>query len=399
MPNRAADRNSGRKRSRWASVWLYLVEAPLIVAVAIGFAAVYLHPRPFWWAQLVAILLPYSATGLAMVSLPALLAGRWKLVAVNLFLLGLVAVRAAPESGVGAAEGDLALTTFNVPQADPNRAALGDSVVSFVERAAPDLLLLQDTWVYTDRSSNHPDQAVQATQVVQRLPYRRLIPERVVPRKNWQRGGTGVPLFVRTPSSVVVQEIEEIALGGGPDGSMAIRIGFRWKGRNAVLYNVHLRSFGEAKPWYDPNFGFMKPSTWRPYLRSYREVYAKRGEEVSQLAKRIEMEDEPVIVAGDFNSTVDNWSVRQLRRAGLSGKPARLDGFRSAAGWVVGHTYHATRPLVRIDLVLVDPAFQVTEARVSPVEFSDHRPVRLRLRWRDGGQAGGTKPDSSSGTE
>jgi endonuclease/exonuclease/phosphatase (EEP) superfamily protein YafD len=392
---RAAQPPRRRRRSGWSRLWLWLVETPLSLAVGVGLAAAFLHPRPFWWAQLVAILLPYTATALGALALLAVAGRRWQSALVTGGLVALVMLRAVPSAGTGAADDDLTLTTFNVPQAGPDRAALGDSVAAFVEADAPDLLLLQDTWVYTNRRASDPAQGVQVTAVTERLPYRLVLPARVVARQTWQEGGVGVPLLVRDGSGVEVLQTDEVTLGGGADGSMATRTRFRWNGREAVLYNLHLRSFGEAKPWYDPSFSVVRPRTWRPYLRSYREVYALRSQEVAQLAERIAQETLPTLVAGDFNSTADNWSVRQLRRAGMNGG-RRLDGFRAGGGWALGRTYHAARALVRIDLVLVDPAFEVTGAHVSAVAFSDHRPVHLRLRWRQPADAVDASPPADS---
>jgi exonuclease III len=155
----------------------------------------------------------------------------------------------------------------------------------------------------------------------------------------------------------------------------------RWRGREFVVYNVHLRSFGQEKPWNDPSVRPGEPRSWVPYLRQYRGVYAERGEETERLARRIEAETLPVVVAGDFNSTADNWNVRRLKTAGRPAGSPRVDAFRAAGGRAWGRTYHARRPLVRIDFVLVDPALAVVGADVTDVTFSDHRPVRVHLRW------------------
>lgn len=366
-----------------------LAELPLLGAVAIGWLARWLPPGPFWWAQLAAVGLPYLAWALAAVAVVPLLGRRWGLLTVHALLLALVLVRAL-DGGVAAepSDTDLALTTFNLPQTGPTREGLVDSTEAFVERAHPDVLLMQDAWVYVDRTGSllpEERQGPQTVGVQERLPYRIHVPRRLHGAMEPDRQGTGVPVFVRTdgPAEVVDQEALNLRATEGidPGASIALRTRLRWDGRDLVVYNVHLRSFGGDKPWQDSTVVWTRPRTWLPYLRLYRRVYRQRAAEVDRLAERIAAETLPVVVAGDFNSTADNWSYWRLRTAG---GVDRTDAYREAGGRAWGRTYHAARPLVRIDYVLADPALAVTAASVGDVAFSDHRPVSVRLRWRDG---------------
>jgi endonuclease/exonuclease/phosphatase family metal-dependent hydrolase len=368
------------------------VDVPLVLVVAVGLAAAYLPPRPFWWAQLVATGLPYAAWVLAFFGAVALASRWWGLAALHVVLVGAVVLRAAPVARLatplpGGAE--LAVVTFNVPQVGPSREALGDSVARFVGGARPDLVALQDAWVYAPRQSREQAQAVQVEAVRERLPYTLELPARLAGHPGWRENGTGVPVLVRSGAGVEVLEQEALVIGAesDPDVSLALRTHLRWDGREAVLYNVHLRSFGEEKPWDDADVRWTRPATWAPYLRRYRAAYARRGDEVEEIARRVETEALPVVVAGDLNSTADNWTYRRLRSAGLDAGPldwGRLDAFRQAGGLAWGRTYPADRPIVRIDFVLADPALEVVAAETTPVGFSDHRPVGVRLRWRTG---------------
>ncbi len=377
----------GRRPSRGARIvrlLLALVEAPVVAAVVVGLAAAYLPPRPYWWSQLVAIGLPYASAVLAAFGVVWLLGRRWGAVALHLALLLVVSVRAGALDRLArpqARPADLVLTTFNVPQVGPSREALGDSVVAYVSGTAPDVVAMQDAWVF-GRNEHRSGQDVQVEAVDQRLPYTLTVPERLAGHPGWRSNATGVPLLVRDEAPVEVLEQEALVLGveRDPDVSLALRTHLRWDGRELVLYNLHLRSFGAVKPWEDSTVSLTRPSTWAPYLRLYRGVYAKRGDEAAEIAQRIADETLPVVVAGDFNSTADNWSYRALRTAGGVG---RTDAFQRAGGWRWGRTYHALRPFVRIDFVLADPALEVVSARTTPVTFSDHRPVRVGLRWRE----------------
>ena len=395
-PRRLAPRGRGGARRRGPAARLgwalfLLVDVPVAAAVAVGLGAAVLPPRPFWWAQLAAVGLPYAALALLALTAVPLAARRWGWLAVHVVLVGAVASRALPAgrfAGPDPAPTDLVLTSFNVPQTGPSAAALGDSAAAFVAATRPDVLALQDSWVFPAQQGDEADYAAQVEGILGRLPYDLAVPATVVEYPGRKRVGTSVPVLVRRGSGVEVVEQEPVVVGpaGDPAASVVLRTRFRWGGREAVLYNVHLRSFGEAKPWEDDAVRWDRPRSWVPYLRQYRAVYAGRRADVADLAERIEAEALPVVVAGDFNSTADNWSYWRLRRAGLGGGvvgPSRLDAFREGGGAAWGRTYRADRPLVRIDFVLADPAFVVTAAETAPVAFSDHRPVRVRLRWRE----------------
>ncbi len=383
-----------RRRGRVLWAFVLVLDVPVVAAVLVGLLAVVASPRPYWWMQLIAIGLPYATWALAAFGVVWALGKRWGGLAFHAVLVLLVLLRAGVLdrfSVLEEAEGDLVITTFNVPRVGPSREALGDSVVAFVRESGPDLLLFQDAWVWGQnelRRARPTAQDIQVVAVLDALPYDLDVPPRLAGHPGWRDNKTCVPVLVRRLSGVVFMAPEADVMGSVRDGlvSLALRTHVRWHGREAVLYNVHLRSFGEAKPWADEAFHLFGPSTWIPYLRKYKTVFAQRGDEVDEIARRIEGESLPVIVAGDFNSTADNWAYRRLRTAGAP----RADAFRKAGGWHWGRTYHAERPFVRIDFVLADAAFEVTSARTSAVEFSDHRPVRVTLRWREPSSAAGS---------
>lgn len=367
-----------------------VLDVPLLLAVALGLGSVYLHPGPFWWAQLFGIALPYLTWALGVATLVPLLARRWGWLVLHLVFLGAVTWRAFPPErldgaapAVARAEGDLALMSFNVPQSGPSRDALRDSLVALMARVQPDLAALQEVWLVAGRRRPLRD-AAHAEAVVERLPY---VPV-VLPRPS--RGdphpmvSTTVPILVRDSvqsdvDAPVAIEHRAVPLGTGDVDdrpSAATRTRFRWQGREGVLYNVHLRSFGSEKPWED-RIHFLEPTTWLPYLRRYRDVFRARAADVEQLVEAVEAETLPVLIAGDLNSTTDNWVYRKLRGN-------RRDAYLTA-GAGAGYTYRSDKPLVRIDFVLVDPAWDVTAADVLDVTFSEHRPLVVRLRWADSG--------------
>jgi endonuclease/exonuclease/phosphatase (EEP) superfamily protein YafD len=87
--------------------------------------------------------------------------------------------------------------------------------------------------------------------------------------------------------------------------------------------------------------------------------------------------DSLVILAGDFNGTVDHWLFRRLLRLGY------VDAASQAGRGLVptwGPAPGGGPGLLTIDHVLADPRFAVNAASVHRLPGSDHRAVYARLR-------------------
>lgn len=357
------------------------VDGVALATAAGGYLAAYVSPGWVWWLQILAVGLPALAVGVLALMLVPVWRRRWGLAAVHLVVLLALGLRLIPLERVSPPPdpepGHLALVTFNVPQSGPSREALADSMVQFLLDERPDVLLVQEARAVIRRSGQQPSVAVHLAAATDSLGYRLAVPERVhtQPGRNRQ-GVTRVALLVRTAADFEVLAQDQVRVNpDDPNASEAVRTRFRWQGRDGALYNVHLRSFGEDKPW-ETTRDLLRPATWRPFLRAYRDVYRQRAADVAAIAERVRQDTVPVIVAGDFNGTPNNWEYHRL-------KNGRTDAYRRA-GSGRGATYRADRPVVRIDHVLVDPAWTVSAARVPMVGFSDHLPVAVRLAWADG---------------
>ena len=264
-----------RRRSRAARVgWALfytVVDGPAVAVVVAGLLAAYVAWTPLWWMQLVAIGLPYAIWPMAGLGLACLLWRQWRAAALHALLVAVVLLRVGVPGRFEAPApdpDDLQLTTFNVPQVGPSGAALADSVAVFVAEAEPDLLFLQDVSVVQRGAVGLPlVLPVQVETVRDRLQYRLPLP---ADRADDQQR-VEVPILLRPGAAVEVLGVELVQTGDDVDGSHALRARIRWDGREAVLYNVHLRSFGADKPWDDPSVGLLRPKTWAPYLRRYAE--------------------------------------------------------------------------------------------------------------------------------
>ena len=366
-------RRSGRARRRRSTTALLLLDALLLVAFGLGFAAAYLHPRHLWWTELIAVGLPYLAILVGLGAVWAAAQRRWRLLAVHSVLLVLALFRFAPLGRLAAspkpAPDDLTLLTFNLVRHWEAQEGRQARVMDYFRAVHPDLIALQEAYVVYSPRSPRGRPAPHLTLVIDSLGYH---PARLE--------GLSERLTIQDPV------LARMALGeqtvtplpkprGDTHPPRLVGVQFHWQGREAVLYNIHLRSFGPGKPWQEANRRLLDPRLWKTYYDRYHEAYLLRAVEVEAIVRVLKEETRPYLLCGDFNSTPHNWAYRHLvRELGLQ------DAFEVAGkGW--GSTYHSRLPFARIDYVLASPDWEIVSARVGDVQLSDHRPLLGRLRW------------------
>lgn len=123
-----------------------------------------------------------------------------------------------------------------------------------------------------------------------------------------------------------------------------------------------------------------------PTQRAPSDVSRVRSQQLRQVAAFIEAQDQPVILAGDFNSPPHGPGYRQLSAVATDLFRARGVGF----GW----TITGRMPLRRIDYIWFKGSLVPLECRVLNEIVSDHRAVWGRLGLPEGSQ--GITPDSEA---
>ncbi len=353
----------------------------LVAVFSIGYAAPFLSPVRFWWVDLFAVVLPAAGVGVAVMALGLCGWGayrrRWGRVLLGGVLFLLLVLRfggGLAAWGPSAPEAEsLRLMTLNLPPSfdggpRPSDEALG----ALIREEAPDVLALQEATIEMEGGGSDATERVSSTvQTLLDAPFG-YAPPRVFPTSTVIQQ----PVLGRLPiDSLGVHRLP-------PDGdasprSRYTRVRFEWQGRPVVLYNLHLHSVGKARPWTLLPEEWTSGARWKIFLESYRKGALRRAQQARLIRRRIERESHPVIVVGDFNSTPHQWAYRHIAQGLQSAVTRRV------AGW--GATFPAPYPLVQIDHVLVDPAWQVTAARIpaeGDTEISDHRSVVAHLRWK-----------------
>lgn len=149
------------------------------------------------------------------------------------------------------------------------------------------------------------------------------------------------------------------------------------EGDTVRVYNTHLQSnhFGEQDHMFMEKFRVDKDAT---DVRSFWSIFTKlihghkkRKGQVWRLRKSMDKSPHPLILCGDFNDTPISFTYQYLSE-GLK------DPFQ-IAGTGFGQTFRGPLPLLRIDFILVGPAFTVKDYNILPHNHSDHHPVRCRI--------------------
>lgn len=349
----------------------------LVGSFLIGYAAPFVPPAAFWWTNLFAVILPLLSVGVGLVALGlgvlGLVRRRWLYGVTAVVLMSLVGSRFGPSLGLERPSSSgpaLRLMSFNVPGVHSEEGA-PKALARILDRERPMVLALQESQVRTPASPDRPLSMSRSLRTVlqrdstYRLP--RSLPRRTIIQQ---------PVLGRIRlDSLRVHPLP-------PDGATSARsrftqTHFRWAGRRVVLFNLHLHTVGQRRPWAEPG-AWADLSRWWSFLQTYRAGALHRAEQARRVRQAIEQTREPVLVTGDFNSTPHQWAYRHIA-AGLQDAVAEHGGRWTA-------TFPAHTPLVRIDHVLAGPAWRVVSAHVPPLAehaaASDHRPVVAQLQWR-----------------
>lgn len=359
------------RASRVLFLWL---DRLLLTCFLLAAAAPYLDPRYYWYGAAMAVALPL----LAGMMLPCALL-LWRLRRPTLALVHLLLVIALVPRHFSlerfdrpqAKPSDLVLMSLNAPRR-PESDVLAEKLAQLVRDVQPDMIGLQEALIFAYKTNPERLRAQQKFKpLIESLNYS-MHPPRLGPLgenyNSWHQ-----PMLARFE----IDRQDQLSFHEDGENSQSLHVlrsEFSWQGRKIAHYNVHLTTHGRNKPW---NGVGRDLGAWLTRIGEVRRAYRKRAWQVEQIVALIDKEVHPVILSGDFNSTPDSWVYRRLS-AGLQ------DAYRVAGdGW--GATYRSSFPILRIDWVLLDPEFEVVSAVVHPLDasVSDHRPLVVRLRWRE----------------
>jgi endonuclease/exonuclease/phosphatase family metal-dependent hydrolase len=138
-------------------------------------------------------------------------------------------------------------------------------------------------------------------------------------------------------------------------------------GRDTLrVYNVHLESYKISSS------RFVYEDYGTPFLQRMSRVALRHREQAATVKTHQRESPYPVLLCGDFNATAFSNAYHRMKRG--------MQDTYSEAGHGLGTTYYLKGIPYRIDYILSDPAFEVSDHRTYDVGFSDHLPLSATLR-------------------
>lgn len=361
---------------RFLWITFLTIDALVLCAFGFGYVARWLDPRVFWWPQLFGVALPFTSLGVAAATLILLFRKKWGSAALHLACLLLVSPRffslsSAPHPRATSATEGLRTVSYNMGGFDNlTPEALTGQMNEVLRWVHPDVFCMQELSLQYE---GRPDRGIRIDNVPRVVQSLDSLGFELIARESHRVKTTLQPVATRK-TALAMRTKEQLLITEANRELRIVRTLIRWRGRDAILYNVHLRTFGGRKPWREQSLHPLMPSFWSVYLSQYRRAFLYRAWQAEKLRAYLDRESLPVIVAGDFNSTPHNWVFHHI---GLNLRDAFAE-----AGMKRAFTYHSRFPVARIDHVLVSDEWHVYEADVLPFAYSDHQPILVVLGWK-----------------
>ena len=144
------------------------------------------------------------------------------------------------------------------------------------------------------------------------------------------------------------------------------------------VFTTHLESVRFERTDFQALYNLKKPveaSLGSSKLIAYklRNAYISRASQAEVLNKKIRESPHPVIVCGDFNDVPNSYTYFTVKGDLQDAFLEKGSGF--------GRTLRMLSPTLRIDYILADQRFKVTQYHKIEVPYSDHYPILADLEF------------------
>ena len=144
------------------------------------------------------------------------------------------------------------------------------------------------------------------------------------------------------------------------------------------VFTTHLESVRFERTDFQALYNLKKPveaSLGSSKLIAYklRNAYISRASQAEVLNKKIKESPHPVIVCGDFNDVPNSYTYFTVKGDLQDAFLEKGSGF--------GRTLRMLSPTLRIDYILADQRFKVTQYHKIEVPYSDHYPILADLEF------------------
>ena len=376
------DSDSGRPgRRRGLFVWLLDVAFAVVTALVamlllFMYLAPYVSPDASWVFSVLGLVAPVIYVSGLVLFLYWVIRWRWGYASpmLVLLLLGVPKISLYYKIDTLRHYGEpvydrsaLKVMAYNVRMfyGDDGRSTV-DSLAAFVNRYDPDILCIEEFSDLARGATMRFDSLIAPG-------YRRAVYSRD------GEGTAGVALAVYSKLRILASGAVDCVNDVDTTRATAVWADLRLDRDTVRVFCNHLRSthIKSSDSDYLMNYRFLTDTASHEKLHSIlsrlRYNSISRSHQVDSLSQLIAATPHARIVCGDFNDTPLSYTYRLMSR-GLQ------DAFREK-GRGFSHTYRGFYNTFRIDYVLVSDDFEVLSYEVPSVEFSDHHPVFVRLKY------------------
>ncbi len=343
--------------------WLNIVT---ILITFIAYLSPYISPATFWPVSLLGLAYPFLLLlNLLFVLFWLVLLDRYIFFSVGTILMGLghllgvVGLKGAWNGKNTANSNSIRIITYNIGNTNAQHKSGTDTSLweKLIVETDPDIFCFQE---FSRRKKNIVAQHFDRLSRENGMKYTRIVSNRLaifskfpIDRKRWN-------------------QFED------PEN------GYLWvdlKTDNGTIrvINLHLlsnRITGIVDRLADDN-NLQKKRTWqnlKNVVSRYKNKAKVRANQAAVIKESIENSPYPVIVCGDLNDSPLSYTYHLIAQ--------KLQDTFKEGGKGLSFTFAGNIPALRIDYILADPEFRVSDCQVMDhIEYSDHYPVSATIHW------------------
>lgn len=352
---------------------LIVINIIIILGYLLTSLVPFVNTGKYWFIAFLGLGFPITAFALLIfIIIWAIYRSKWAWISLLAFLIGFKQLNAAfafhfPKAF--AKEKPLKtirILQYNVAGEETVREARIDNkkvqiahALNFIKKSNADVLTFQEFYTsFTDKNS--------IVDIIDSLGY----PYHYLSKKaeNNKKKYVGLAIFSKFP----IVNNATVSYNRAELNQLLIYADIKVDGKIFRIFTTHLESVGINRADYkDTDVDNYGKSTEMKVDKSVagklKRAYESRYEQSKIARKQIDESPYPVIFCGDFND-VPNSNTYFTIKGNLQ------DAFLKK-GSFVGKTFRYISPTLRIDYILGDPYFNVTQFRIPGITFSDHFPI------------------------
>lgn len=368
-------------RSRVIRTILIIINILIIVAYLLTCLVPFVDPVKFWFLSFLGLAFPFCAFALlGFVILWLIIKSKWAWFSLFTLLIGYQQLNAVfsfhlPKEFVQSkSQNTIRILQYNVMGQEfvensriKNNSFSLEKSLSFIKESNADVITFQE---YSTRLKNtnssipvfdslgYPYHYFAVTGSMSKIKY------------------DGVAIFSKFP----IVDKGTILLSSFDPAQDMIYADVKKDGEIFRIFSIHLQSIaiGESHYTYENESEYGRKSAAlivnRPIAGKIKRTYEIHYQQSRMVREKINQSPHPVILGGDFNAVPSSYTYFTIK--------GNLQDAFLKKGTFIGKTFRYISPTLRIDYILADPDFKVSQFTIPRIKFSDHFPVIADLQYQ-----------------